>query len=469
MRLSAAAISSRLSKVGAVAIAVATVWSVQPSYGADTVRLAQASRGTQAQSTVSPPPLPLRNPARATMDKPEQKPVASQTPTATPGSWPKTLPETKAEAEGKTAAASKPEPPPNVWSDEEITKAKAMCADLLRGVAAVFVPAEPIKAGACGSAAPVELISVGNNPQVVVSPPAKLTCDMVATLAEWVEKDVQPMAKRHFGATVIRIESMSSYSCRNAYNRKRTRLSEHGLANALDIGRFVLSKGERVDLLSHWGMTERDIRAAIAAAKAAEEKRRAAEAAARAAREAAAQRKGQGQSPRQEQAQAVTPPPAPEPAPPPAQSQSKARQAAAAANKPAAEMPAAKSPRSPEVQTPLPGRLGFRSGTLIEGSPPPRPSRTAKAESADTTPPSKLGRPQPGKQATKSIVAVPAVEDDEIVIPGAKVDTRGRFLRDIHTAACKRFGTVLGPEANEAHRNHFHLDMAKRRYGSFCE
>ena len=66
-------------------------------------------------------------------------------------------------------------------------------------------------------------------------------------------------------------------------------------------------------------------------------------------------------------------------------------------------------------------------------------------------------------------MAVPAVEDDEIVIPGAKVDTRGRFLRDIHTAACKRFGTVLGPEANEAHRNHFHLDMAKRRYGSFCE
>ncbi len=469
MRLSATAISSRLSKVSAVVIAVAAVWSVQPSHGAEAVRVAQASRGTQNEAAASPPPLPVRNPARATMDKPEQKPVVSQMPAATPGSWPKTLPEAKVDAEGKAAAASKPEPPPDEWSDEEITKAKAMCADLLRGVAAVFVPAEPIKAGACGSAAPVELISVGNNPQVVVSPPAKLTCDMVATLAEWVEKDVQPTARKHFGATVIRIESMSSYSCRNAYNRKRTRLSEHGLANALDIGRFVLSKGDRVDLLSHWGMTERDIRAAIAAAKAVEEKRRAAEAAAKAAREAAAQRKGQAQSPRQEQAQAMAPPPAPEPAPPTAQSQSRAWQAAAAANKPAAEIPGAKTSRSPEVQTPLPGRLGFRSGTLIEGAPPPRLTRTAKSENADAAPPSKLGRPQPGKQAARSVVAVPAVEDDEIVIPGSKVDKRGQFLRDIHTAACKRFGTVLGPEANEAHRNHFHLDMAKRRSGSFCE
>ena len=43
------------------------------------------------------------------------------------------------------------------------------------------------------------------------------------------------------------------------------------------------------------------------------------------------------------------------------------------------------------------------------------------------------------------------------------------FLRAAHETACKRFGTVLGPEANEAHRNHFHLDMAKRRYGNYCE
>jgi hypothetical protein len=44
-----------------------------------------------------------------------------------------------------------------------------------------------------------------------------------------------------------------------------------------------------------------------------------------------------------------------------------------------------------------------------------------------------------------------------------------QFLREIHAKACGIFGTVLGPEANEAHRNHFHLDMAKRRRSSYCE
>lgn len=48
-------------------------------------------------------------------------------------------------------------------------------------------------------------------------------------------------------------------------------------------------------------------------------------------------------------------------------------------------------------------------------------------------------------------------------------DERAQFLREIHAGACKIFGTVLGPEANEAHRNHFHLDLAKRRRSSFCE
>src|SRR5262249_34970549 len=43
------------------------------------------------------------------------------------------------------------------------------------------------------------------------------------------------------------------------------------------------------------------------------------------------------------------------------------------------------------------------------------------------------------------------------------------FLRDVHAGACRIFGTVLGPEADEAHRNHLHLDLAPRRRSAFCE
>ena len=39
------------------------------------------------------------------------------------------------------------------------------------------------------------------------------------------------------------------------------------------------------------------------------------------------------------------------------------------------------------------------------------------------------------------------------------------FLRVIHQSACKRFGTVLGPEYNAAHRDHFHLEGTPT---SFC-
>jgi hypothetical protein len=35
------------------------------------------------------------------------------------------------------------------------------------------------------------------------------------------------------------------------------------------------------------------------------------------------------------------------------------------------------------------------------------------------------------------------------------------FLRRLHESACKRFGTVLGPNYNAAHRDHLHFDMGK--------
>lgn len=39
----------------------------------------------------------------------------------------------------------------------------------------------------------------------------------------------------------------------------------------------------------------------------------------------------------------------------------------------------------------------------------------------------------------------------------------GRFLRLVRDGACQQFNTVLSPEYNAAHRNHFHLDMGRWR------
>lgn len=45
---------------------------------------------------------------------------------------------------------------------------------------------------------------------------------------------------------------------------------------------------------------------------------------------------------------------------------------------------------------------------------------------------------------------------------------RGRMLRQMHRAACGPFGTVLGPQANRFHRDHFHFDTARYRSGPYC-
>ena len=46
---------------------------------------------------------------------------------------------------------------------------------------------------------------------------------------------------------------------------------------------------------------------------------------------------------------------------------------------------------------------------------------------------------------------------------------RGKALKKMHRVACGPFGTVLGPNANRFHRDHFHFDTARYRSGSYCK
>ena len=43
-----------------------------------------------------------------------------------------------------------------------------------------------------------------------------------------------------------------------------------------------------------------------------------------------------------------------------------------------------------------------------------------------------------------------------------------RVLRRMHAAACGPFGTVLGPESDRHHQDHFHFDVADYRSGPYC-
>jgi hypothetical protein len=63
--------------------------------------------------------------------------------------------------------------------------------------------------------------------------------------------------------------------------------------------------------------------------------------------------------------------------------------------------------------------------------------------------------------------AHPPVVAAAAAVSAAKT-SESAFLKRLHRGACSVFGTVLGPEANEAHRDHFHFDMKERMRRGVC-
>ncbi len=58
--------------------------------------------------------------------------------------------------------------------------------------------------------------------------------------------------------------------------------------------------------------------------------------------------------------------------------------------------------------------------------------------------------------------------DDITVLNDWNNGHKGRILRQLHQSACGPFGTVLGPESDRHHQDHFHFDTAEHGYGPYC-
>lgn len=150
-----------------------------------------------------------------------------------------------------------PVPPPlTKWEDDEIATAQQDCKALLADIEVTLKPVAPIRKGECGTPAPVRVSAVGVSQDkkggVKIKPAATLNCKFTARFANWVRDELQPLAQQHLGAKVKTIHNMSSYSCRRRYNGTTTKISEHALANALDIGGMTLTNGVEVSVLKHW-------------------------------------------------------------------------------------------------------------------------------------------------------------------------------------------------------------------------
>jgi hypothetical protein len=244
-----------------------------------------AKRHKRQEAKPEPEPAPIQTPPEEIPPPPEKREARP------PAEWP------------RSAVPLGPEPPPDVWPQSQIKDALAQCNQMLPDLHFDYKALPPIRKGACGTPAPIQLKYINDVPRVEIRPAATMSCPLADALDRWLDEVVQPRAKALLDATVIRLVNLAAYDCRPRYNNPSERMSYHAFAEAIDIAEFVTAKGEHINVLEHW----------------------------------------------------------------------------------------------------------------------------------------KAG------------------------------DERAQFLRDVHDGACKIFGTVLGPEANESHKNHFHVDMAKRRHSAFCQ
>jgi hypothetical protein len=126
-----------------------------------------------------------------------------------------------------------------------------LCRAVLREphITATPIPDKQISNG-CGWSNAVRVGTVGGAELGA----AQLTCEAAAALALWVEHEVQPLALSTFGARVVGLEDMGTYSCRNIVgNEKWAKMrSQHALANAVDIGGFRLENGGHISVARDW-------------------------------------------------------------------------------------------------------------------------------------------------------------------------------------------------------------------------
>jgi hypothetical protein len=231
-----------------------------------------------------------------------------------------------------SAPPAAPSPPVASVPTAATIAGREECRALLASTQIEFEEAPATDAGSCQAPAPIKVTRIGRE-RVQLVPPAIINCRMAVSVADWLDKVVQPAAAEHFNQTVTMLGGVNSLACRNRNNAATGPISEHAFANAFDVSSLRLSGGRQLTVAADWGQVARD------------------------------------------------------------------------------------------------------GGKL-----PIMPASVTKPVTAAS-----------GK-------------------PAVAVDLEpAEFLRRIHAGACPLFSTVLGPEANDAHRDHFHFDLKSRTRKPICE
>jgi len=113
--------------------------------------------------------------------------------------------------------------------------------------------------GGCVVMGAVQLLDIG----VPVTNLKSMRCGLARTFTDWVRYAVAPAAYQILGSELVKVESFGTYSCRGIVGggeEAAKRVSEHGLANAVDISAFVLRDGRRITIEKDWRSNDPDVR-----------------------------------------------------------------------------------------------------------------------------------------------------------------------------------------------------------------
>jgi len=147
-------------------------------------------------------------------------------------------------------AQTVPLPRPRPLVEIEQAPTPSACRSRLTAARATAPSVENIVGpGECGGIDLVRLEAVilPNNDRIEITPPAVVRCEMAEAIVGWIRDDLAVSAADTFGSRLRSVRTYTSYQCRGRNNLVGGVTSEHGKANALDVGSITLANGKTID------------------------------------------------------------------------------------------------------------------------------------------------------------------------------------------------------------------------------
>jgi hypothetical protein len=93
--------------------------------------------------------------------------------------------------------------------------------------------------------------------------PFTLSCPLLVRWLMFEQQALQPLAVKHQGSPVAKVEHFGTFACRNVYGRATGRRSQHSTASAFDVAEFAFDNGEVANVLNDWDAEDDPVNSAF--------------------------------------------------------------------------------------------------------------------------------------------------------------------------------------------------------------